>query len=216
MSSTYTLLDNLECKGLDIVGDIYNPGEWEFDTNNKDITTERVFVNNGSQITVYMGSGTWKLVGNPFWGDVFECGENATLYAESSTIEIDKPGGSFQFKGGGHTYHDIEILSGTSMRIEGDSAFNDFKIEPNVDILLDGSATVSSFNAVGASGNPINITEGTLSKPSGFVQCDYLMLADSTATGGAKWYAGENSINNGGNKGWIFRKRKYQLPARKV
>lgn len=78
-----------------------------------------------------------------------------------------------------------------------------------------------SLVAVGTESEPITIystdaQQIVFSKPSGFVQCDYLVLADSRATGGAKWYAGENSIDNGGNEGWIFRKRKYQLPARKV
>lgn len=216
MSSTYTLLDNLECKQLNVVGDIYSPGEWVFNANDKDITAEGVTVNDTDQITVYMGGGVWKLEGSPVWGDYFYCGERAILYAEGSTIKLDKPSGFFKFWGGGKTYNNIEVLNGTVMSIRGDNTFDVFKIEPNVGILFDGSATVSSFNAIGISGNPIHITGGPLSKPSGFVQCDYLDLANSTATGGAKWYAGENSIDNGDNKGWIFRKRKYQLPVRKV
>lgn len=44
----------------------------------------------------------------------------------------------------------------------------------------------------------------TLSKSSGVVSADYLKLTNSTAQGGATWYAGGNSINNGGNTGWIF------------
>lgn len=44
----------------------------------------------------------------------------------------------------------------------------------------------------------------TISKPSGIVSCDYLSLKDSTATGGATFYAGSNSTNISGNTGWLF------------
>ncbi len=44
----------------------------------------------------------------------------------------------------------------------------------------------------------------TLTKSTGVVSCDYLSIQDSTATGGAKWYAGANSVNVSGNTGWIF------------
>jgi len=33
---------------------------------------------------------------------------------------------------------------------------------------------------------------------------DYMSIKDSTATGGAAWYAGANSTNVSGNTGWIF------------
>jgi hypothetical protein len=45
----------------------------------------------------------------------------------------------------------------------------------------------------------------TISKSSGVVSnLDYLNIKDSTATGGATWYAGANSTNQGNNSGWIF------------
>ncbi len=44
----------------------------------------------------------------------------------------------------------------------------------------------------------------TVSKASGIVSCDYLTIQNSTATGGATWYAGANSTNVSGNTGWIF------------
>lgn len=52
-----------------------------------------------------------------------------------------------------------------------------------------------------------------ISKPSGIVECDYLDLTNSNATGGATWYAGENSIDSGNNTGWIFTNRKDPLPG---
>lgn len=44
----------------------------------------------------------------------------------------------------------------------------------------------------------------TLSKASGVVSCNYMSIQNSTATGGASWYAGANSVNVSNNTGWIF------------
>jgi hypothetical protein len=70
--------------------------------------------------------------------------------------------------------------------------------------------TVTNWNVSGTAGNLVTITSGTagtaatLSKASGTVSSNYLSLKDSTATGGATWYAGANSTNVSGNSGWIF------------
>ena len=44
----------------------------------------------------------------------------------------------------------------------------------------------------------------TLSKASGLVSCNYMSIQDSTASGGAQWYAGAASLNISNNSGWIF------------
>ena len=42
------------------------------------------------------------------------------------------------------------------------------------------------------------------SKSSGNVAANFMSIQDSTATGGANWYAGANSTDVSGNTGWIF------------
>jgi hypothetical protein len=70
--------------------------------------------------------------------------------------------------------------------------------------------TVLDFTAAGTSGKVLTIdsttpgTAATLSKATGTVSVDYLSIQDSTATGGATWYAGSNSTNVSGNTGWVF------------
>jgi hypothetical protein len=70
--------------------------------------------------------------------------------------------------------------------------------------------TITNWNLNGTAGNLVTIlssvagTPATVSKASGTVSADYLSLKDSTATGGAAWYAGANSTNVSGNSGWIF------------
>ena len=50
----------------------------------------------------------------------------------------------------------------------------------------------------------ITDTQHTLSKASGTVDCDYLSLRDSNATGGATWNPGTNSTDVANNDGWVF------------
>jgi hypothetical protein len=70
--------------------------------------------------------------------------------------------------------------------------------------------TITNWNVNGTAGNLVTIvssvagTAASLSKSSGTVSADYLSIKDSTATGGAAWYAGANSTNVSGNSGWIF------------
>jgi hypothetical protein len=67
--------------------------------------------------------------------------------------------------------------------------------------------TVTNFNLSGTAGNLVTFnssvagTARTISKTSGTVNALYLNVQDSTASGGAKWYA--NSSNDlGNNTGW--------------
>lgn len=219
MSNTYTLLDNLECESLN-VSSIYGT-DLLFDANNKSITCKWVSISNSFEqsLSVLMGSGTWEAM-------VFEVGDDwsgkrVNLNPETSTIRMvpsDVVGMNGFFRSyEEYSFNDIEITEGTEISMGGDNTFNNFKaVQGAVIDLGESQIDIASLQATGTSASPITITGGTLSKPSGFVECDYLNLTDSKATGGAKWYAGEHSIDSGGNEGWLFRKRKYQLPARKI
>ena len=72
------------------------------------------------------------------------------------------------------------------------------------------TTTVTNFNVNGIAGNLLTLNSSTptsaaiLSKPTGLVSCDYLSIQDSTATGGARYFAGTHSTNVSGNTGWNF------------
>ena len=72
------------------------------------------------------------------------------------------------------------------------------------------TVAVTSFVAVGSSGNVITLNASSaghaasLSQASGIVRSNWMSIQDSTATGGATFYAGVNSTNVSGNSGWIF------------
>jgi hypothetical protein len=67
--------------------------------------------------------------------------------------------------------------------------------------------TVTNFNVSGTAGNLVTFnsntagTARTISKASGTVNAYYLNIQDSTASGGAVWYA-NSSINGTNNTGW--------------
>ena len=76
-----------------------------------------------------------------------------------------------------------------------------------VSVSTTSQLTVTNFNLNGTAGNLVTFnssvagTARTISKTSGTVNAQYLSIQDSTATGGAKWYA--NSSNDlGNNTGW--------------
>ncbi len=72
--------------------------------------------------------------------------------------------------------------------------------------ILTASTTLNNY-FFGTAGNLTELTANsltfTLSKSSGTVTCNYVKITGSAATGGATWRAA-NSINNGGNTGWVF------------
>ncbi len=77
------------------------------------------------------------------------------------------------------------------------------------DLVLFSNITVNDeLIANSTSGFPIQIEGnaggGIITKLSGQVCLDYLLLKNTAATGGAQFFAGANSVDLGGNAGWSF------------
>lgn len=174
------------------------------------------FFNGGVTRTVNMGSGTWTLTGTGVWsGSSFA---NVTINSNTSTIKLTDNSASnktFGFSGGGpYTYNKLWIATAGSGRVEifRTNTFTTLQIDAGAIVRFPSTLTqtIGTWTATGASGNVITIdsstggSAATLSKSSGTVSSDWLSLKDSTATGGASWYAGANSTNVSGNSGWIF------------
>jgi len=121
------------------------------------------------------------------------------------------------FSGGGFSYSGITLNQGGAgaLTITGSNTFsnitNTYKTTGATSILFT-AATTSTFADWNASGEStrlltigsVTAASHTLSKASGTVSADFLLISRSTATGGAGWYAGANSTNGGNNTGWIF------------
>lgn len=128
--------------------------------------------------------------------------------------------GSVQFDGGGFTYGTLNWSSPTStgiLIITGANTFAALQSDntttrtwqfPNgvTQTILPGGWKISG--KAGAVTSIISDSSGllaTLSMRAGNVKTNYLSIKDSTVTGGANWYAGQNSTNVSGNSGWNFR-----------
>jgi hypothetical protein len=122
------------------------------------------------------------------------------------------------FAGGGVNHGSVILNQGGAgaLTISGSNTFGDitntYSATGATSILFTSGTTqtVAAFTASGAATRLLTlnaVTAGsafTLSKSSGTVSSDYLSLKDSTATGGAAWFAGANSTNTSGNSGWYF------------
>ncbi len=95
--------------------------------------------------------------------------------------------------------------------VTGANTFVNWTWSPNNTVTLPASTTQTisgTLTCAGTAGNLITLNSGTLgekatlSKASGTVNCDYLAITDSSATGGATWNGGDNSTATNYD-GWL-------------
>lgn len=211
-----TLQDALTSTGHARIGngELLNPSNYTVSLGGLYWLTGTGGVDMGSASTWYLTNGTsdnlWDLTAN---------NTGKTIHAIAATISItDTSGSAKTFVGGGLTYGAIKLAAGGAGAVifTGPFAFSSLTLTGT------GTKTVRFYKSTtctmtgtqflsGTAGNLVTIasTEAgsafTLSKASGVVSCDYLSLQDSAATGGARWCAGRNSTDAGGNSGWLFR-----------
>lgn len=187
------------------------------DAGNYNVSIGKLVSSNSNTRSLTMGSGTWDLTSasGTLWSSVVNT--NLTLNAGTSTILVSDVGSSLkilQFNAS-NTYNNVNISGGGSgvVQLSQSSNINNLTIGAPKSIIFSSTRTITINNTLtmtGSAGNLITITSSVggspfaLSKSSGIVSCNYLSLQDSTATGGATWYAGANSTNVSGNSGWIF------------
>lgn len=141
-----------------------------------------------------------------------------TTTAGTGTGKISMTGGGPKtFVGGGSTYNctlSNDSAFPNTLTITGSNTFTTIAngvAYVQFTFIAGTTTTVTNLNVAGTSSSnsvlmysDVSGTPFTLSKASGIVSVDYIKIADSTATGGATWYAGANSADQGGNTGWIF------------
>jgi hypothetical protein len=120
------------------------------------------------------------------------------------------------FVGGGSTFNCTLNQGGAgALTITGSNTFSDItntRKSVSATSILFTAGTTNTFTDWNASGESTRLltigsdtaASHTLSKASGTVSADFLSISQSTATGGAGWYAGANSTDGGNNSGWIF------------
>lgn len=191
--------------------------------------TNGTFADNGQTVTLggslcaftmtggtLNSSGTWSIpttAAQSFWsvtgGTVNHTG---TIVLSSTSVSTRI------FAGGGKTYGNLTYTvagSTGTLQVTGANTFStiNFSDITNARILQFTAGTTTTitslFNVQGTAGKLMSVQSvtaatHTLSMAAGTENRDYLSLTNSIATGGAAWYAGANSVDNGGNTGWIF------------
>ena len=184
------------------------------DTNGFSLTTGLFSSSNSNVRTLTLGSSTVTLSGT---GTIFNAATstNLTLTPGTSTIDItDTSATSKTFAGGSLTYNNL-TATGDNIIVSGSNTFNTLRLAnagltTGLSLTSGTTQTVSSMTNNGSAGNLTKListsagTPATISKTSGNVSLDYMSIKDSTATGGAVFYAGANSTDVSGNTGWFF------------
>ncbi|PCJ60858.1 MAG: hypothetical protein COA79_07305 [Planctomycetota bacterium] len=180
------------------------------DFNNQDVTTGNFNAKSG---TITMGSGTIDLKGS---GAAWTCPAGVTVTANTKAITLsDTTGTPKVFAGGDKSYGDITISGAgiTSYTFSGNNTFNSFTDSKTVahDLIFTTGSTTTFTNAISIAGSADNFvtlsSSATASvfnwsKAGGTVNCDYLVLSNSTVAGGAVYNAGVNTVDGGSNTGW--------------
>jgi hypothetical protein len=138
-------------------------------------------------------------------------GFTTTAGTGTGTINMTAAGAK-TFVGGGSTFNCTLNNGGAgALTITGDNTFTTLanSVQPTSFLFTAGTTTtLTNWNINGTAGNLVTIGSATaashtLSKTSGTVSADYLSISNSTATGGATWNAGANSVDGGNNSGWL-------------
>ncbi len=212
--SSLTLLDAFSSSSTSTNGAI-NLVRGTFDANGFNVTLSGgsfISTSNTDARTAAVGSGTWSIGGS---GTAWNVSATNLTVTGSGTISFTSASAK-TFAGGSETYTNITVNQGGAgaLTISGVNTLgnisNTYSATGATTITFAGNQTVSNFTAAGEAGrlltinSSVNGTARTLTKTTGTVNVDYVSIRDSTATGGAVWTAGVNSVNVSNNTGWIF------------
>jgi hypothetical protein len=184
------------------------------DMTGRTITTGNFVSNNSNVRTLTRTNSTITLTST---GTVWNFGTTTNLTSPSSGSTIivnDTSATGKTFTGGGLTY-DTLTFSGDNITVSGANTITTLNINTaglTTGLVLTSGVTqtVTNIATNGSLGNLAKLisssagSAATISKSSGTVSLDYMSIKDSTATGGASFYAGANSTNVSGNTGWTF------------
>lgn len=200
---------------LDTTSGLTTAGDYgEFDLNGFNYTAVSLVSTAVSTKTLSLGSGTITLNGT---GTLFNVPSTSgtTVNRGTSTIVIDNSSATQKtFVGGGKTYYDL-MVTGDNVVVQNNNTFNtifNYTAGRTNGLKLSSTTntTISDFKTNGTVGN-LSVLQAstagsgaTLTKVGGAVVVNYMSIKDSTATGGATFYAGSGSLNVSGNTGWIF------------
>lgn len=213
-----TLNSTVSLNTWSLQDDVVNTGAWSsgVTTNGKNFTvasfaTTVVSDISNSLVTLTATSGTAWSAPSSFTGT-------------GSTIKLTgNNGAAMTFAGAGKTYGTVWYAGGSGgLNFSGSNTIGKLKCSAGLTMRFTAgtTTTLTDFPEVNGVYNGTkttlnSVTNGsawTISKATGVVVCDWLSLRDSTATGGATFYANQ-STNTSGNTGWIFGAPGETIPA---
>lgn len=187
------------------------------DTNGYNLTIGAFSSSNSNTRAITMGNSIWTLNGTgTVWTTATVTG--LTMNAGNSTIVIsDTSATGKTFTGSALIYNNI-TFSGDNITVSGNNTFANFRLANaglTTGVLMTAGSNTTLRGSLTNNGTVGNLTKllstvagsaFTFTKAGGIVGIgvDYMSLKDSTATGGATFYAGANSTNVSGNTGWSF------------
>ena len=132
---------------------------------------------------------------------------NMTFNKDTSTIKMIGDDWT-SFVGGGQTFYNVEF-TGAWYVVSGNNTYNNIKISPATTLSITASSThtITTLSGAGSSGNLFTIestSSGTFYEiicASGTVVFDYCSIKDCHASGGATFFATDNSTLVSGNTG---------------
>jgi hypothetical protein len=213
---TYTLADSFT------TGSSFTLNNGTFDANNFNVTADTFGLSNSNTRTLSLGTGTWTAMSAGIvniWNATTVSG--LTLNASNATIAVGTASTNARtFIGGSRTYGTLAYtVAGSTGRlaVTGSNSFaginfTDASNGRSLQFTAGTTTTITNaagFNVRGTAGKLMSLqsvtaSTHTISCASGIVSIDYVTITNSTATGGATFYAGANSVDGGGNLGWIF------------
>jgi len=187
-----------------------------FNSNAKSVTCGTFSANNSNTKTLTITNSVITITNGTSSAGFIIAGTGTTFAITGSSIIFTTTGAASFYGGGtGQSWPQVTISGvGQQLIIGAVAASTSIVTITNtvspctVSILSTANTTtITNFNLNGTSGNLVTLnssvagTAKNIAKGSGTVNALYLNVKDSTATGGAKWYA--NSSNDlGNNTGW--------------
>lgn len=174
--------------------------------NSQDVSVGTFSSSNSNARTLTFGDSTVNITGSgTAWSTA--TATNMTInYGAAARISMNSASAK-TFAGGSKSWPTVNQGGTGTLSVTGNNTFANFTNSVNGCTIAfpSGTTTFNSFNVRGALGSLVTLSStSTLSKASGTVAVNYLNLSNSTATGGADWYAGSGSVDGGGNTGWLF------------
>lgn len=208
---TYTLLDAMSCSTGNLV-----VSYGSFDSAGYAVSCSSLssYSTISATRSITLGSSIVTVTGT---GNVLylNSGTGLSVSAASATVVVNNTTASAKsVYGAGFSFGGLTV-SGDAVTVYGSSSWGALSLDTAglaTGLILQSGETqsISGFSSNGSSGSLAKMASSsasavaTLSMSSGTVTEDYMHLTYIAATGGATWYAGANSTDNGGNTGWIF------------